>query len=116
MQCSPGLGARESEMTLYKYDFQTCGVEIIDKVRAIVESQPEWDHSNSIKTAEENCTTAAKRFGYTRLTSDEHHALVDFLVAKKAGLHIATYAWGTYADLKAELAQKHVRPAELVTA
>ncbi|NNC36415.1 MAG: hypothetical protein HKO02_03080 [Hyphomonadaceae bacterium] len=103
-------------MSMYAYDFQTCGFAIIDDVRAIIESQPEWDFSNSIKAAEANCVVAAKRFGYTRLTSDEHHALVDFLVAKKAGLHIATYAWGTYADLKAKQSTEFANKAELATA
>ena len=86
-------------MSAYAYDFQTCGFAIIDDVRAIVESQHDWDHSNSIRDAQANNETAAKRFGYDRLTSDEQKALAKFLVDSKAGLHIATYAWGTYADL-----------------
>ena len=103
-------------MSMYAYDFQTCGFAIIDKVRSIVESQRDWDHSNSLKVARSNCGAAAKRFGYKRLLTAEQKALAKFLVETKAGLHIATYAWGTYADMKASANDEFAASTELVIA
>lgn len=87
-------------MTTYAYDFQTCGFETIDNVRAIIESQPNWDRSSNIKQAKANNAAAANRFGFKQLLTAEQKALAKFLVDKLAGLHIATYAWGIYADLQ----------------
>lgn len=87
-------------MTKYSYDFQTCGFAIIDDVRATVESQRDWDFSKSAKDARANCIAAAKRFGISKLMDAELKALAQYLITSRAGLHIATYAWGTYADFK----------------
>lgn len=95
-------------MSVYPYDFQTCGHVIVDRVRSIVDSQREWDFSSSIKEARANCAKAAQKFGIKQLLKDEHKALANYLVATKAGLHIATYAWGTYADLRDRQASENL--------
>lgn len=101
-------------MSVYAYDFQTCGFATIDNVRAIVESQRDWDRSDSIETARVNNAAAAKRFGFKGFMTEEQKALAKFLVDQKAGLHISTFAWGTYADLKASSAAEFTNTAGLV--
>ena len=103
-------------MSMYAYDFQTSGFEAIDKVRAVVESQNEWDRSDSLKEARANSAAAAKRFGYTGLMNAEQKALREFLINSKAGLHIATYAWGIYTDMKASTQAEFSSTTGLVTA
>jgi hypothetical protein len=93
-------------MSIYAYDFQTCGHAVIDHVRAAIDSQREWDFSSSEKEARANSREAAKRFGINKILNDEHKALSKYLIAKRAGLHIATYAWGTYIDLLSSASPK----------
>ena len=96
-----GSGVSGKTMSNYQYDFQTCGHAIIDEVRAIVDSQPEWDFAATSKEARANTAAAAKRVGFKRPRSLEQRALILCLGISRAGLHISTYAWGIYADLKA---------------
>jgi hypothetical protein len=90
-------------MSIYQYDFQSCGHAIIDEVRAVVDSQREWDFSASGKQARVNSLAAERRFGIKRPRSAEQRALTKYLIDSRAGLHIATYAWGIYVDLKASM-------------
>lgn len=88
-------------MSIYPYDFQTCGHPLVDQVRAVIDAQPEWDFSTTAKEARTNCAQARRHFGVRRPRSAEQKALDKYLISQRAGLHIATYAWGTYVDLKA---------------
>lgn len=103
-------------MSMYPYDFQTCGFAIVDDVRAIVESQRDWDFAQSAKDARANCIAAAKRFGINKIVGAELKALSKYLVECRAGLNIATYAWGTYADIKAERTDSLVGTQKLANA
>ena len=82
----------------YKYLFQTSGYPIIDEIRAELESQSDWDFAQTTAFAQDFQHRAATKFGFSAPYSDEEQALGTYLVDKKAGLHISTYAWGLYAS------------------
>ena len=82
----------------YPYLFQTSGYDTIDQIRAELESQPEWDWSSSSAEADTVQEMAAQRFGFLKPFNTEQAQLASYLRTKCAGLHMATYAWGLYAQ------------------
>lgn len=82
----------------YTYLFQTSGFPAIDDIRAELESQSDWDFAKTTAQAQQYQHEAAIRFGFSAPYSDEEQALGTYLVDKKAGLHISTYAWGLYSS------------------
>lgn len=82
----------------YPYLFQTCGFATIDAIRAELESQPDWDWSDTVETAEQVQEMAAQRFGFFKPFTAEQQKLVAYLTTKRVGRHMATYAWGLYAE------------------
>lgn len=85
-------------MVDYPYLFPTSGFRRVDDIRAELESQKDWDFSSSIQQAHTNQKAAAARFGFLVPFDEEQIALALYLCESKAGLHMATYAWGLYAD------------------
>lgn len=83
----------------YPYLFQTCGFPEIDDIRAELESQRDWDHVSSESDSRHVQAIAAQKFMSPIPFSKEQKALRDYLVAKRAGLNISTYAWGLYASV-----------------
>ena len=73
----------------------------MDDIRAEIESQSEWDYSDD-ESLDDNIRNAARRFGFFEPFTPEQEALAAILRDHKAGLMIATYAWGLYADYLAE--------------
>jgi len=84
----------------YPYDFHTMGFDIVDKVRAEVEDQSDWDHSKDEDQSEEYCKERAALFGITAPFNEEQGVLIRYLISRRAGPMIITYAWGTYAYLR----------------
>lgn len=82
----------------YPYLFQTSGFAVIDKIRAELESQREWDFVKDTDQATSTIETAAARFGFSLPFTDEQSKLSSYLKSKLAGTHMCTYAWGLYAE------------------
>lgn len=95
---SSETSSMSSDLAEYTYDFQTSGFPIVDAIRAEIESQSEWDYSGTQDEVELNIFSAARRFGFFEPFDEEQVALNSILRRRNAGLHIATYAWGLYAD------------------
>ena len=85
-------------MVDYPYLFPTCGFRRVDDIRAELESQRDWDFSLSMQEANQHQKSAARRFGFVIPFDEEQIALAIYLCEAKAGPHIATYAWGLYAE------------------
>lgn len=86
----------EAEFT---YDFPSSGFPRVDRVRFLIEDQPEWDYSVGQKDLVENIGRAASRFGFGPSLSEEESSLCLMLARLNAGPLIMTYAWGLYADM-----------------
>mgnify|MGYP000642754464 CR=1 FL=1 len=85
-------------MPIYPYEFNTSGFAHVDKVRSIIEDQPDWDFTFSDAVLIENNIAAAAYFGFGPCFTAEETALGQMLVRLTAGPHIMMYAWGIYDD------------------
>ncbi len=90
----------------FQYDFATSGYERIDRVRFLIEDQPEWDYCHDKMRAVEHIKSAADRFGFGPHFCDEQRALCRLLSHLNAGPSITTYAWGLYRDLTEDVSEE----------
>ena len=84
----------------YHYDFPTSGFEVIDKIRAELEDQAEWDYAKNDDLSNAYCLERAALYGVLAPYNEEQQALTRFLVSRRAGPMISTYAWGIYTTLR----------------
>ena len=83
----------------YLYDFPTSGFESVDKVRAELEDQSDWDNASDADQSELFCKERAALYGIIQPFSEEQGALIRYLVSRRAGPMIITYAWGIFSYL-----------------